>query len=108
MKRNSEFHDYVVLDILGDIPSITSTAMFGGYGLYKEGKIFALIIDDELYFKAGEKTKNYFKAKGSRPFTYKKKDGKTYTMNYWLVSEDVMENREKLGEWVDKALEVSL
>lgn len=108
MKRNYEFHDYVVYDILGDIPGITSRAMFGGYGIYRNGKIFAIIVGGELYFKAGENTVTDFKKLGSRQFAYKKKDGKKYKMNYWLLPEEIMEDRERLELWIDSACRVGV
>ena len=107
MKRNTEFHDYVMYDVLGSIPNIASKAMFSGYGIYKEGVIFALIIDGRLYFKTDEHTKKDFEARGSTPFSYTKKDGKTYTMRYWLLPEEIMENQEELAEWVECAVGVS-
>jgi len=101
MKRNSEFHDYIVYDLLGDVAGVSSRAMFGGYGIYARGRIFAIIVGDELYFKGGAKNEEWFAEQGSHRFTYGKKDGKTYTMNYWLVPEEIMEDSEKLSAWVD-------
>ncbi len=104
MKKSSEFHDYVVLDLLEGISGITSRAMFGGYGIYKDRKIFAIITDGELYFKSSKETEEFYKSQGSHPFEYSKKDGKKYTMQYWFVPENILENREKFSEWVDTAL----
>ncbi|MBI4225271.1 MAG: TfoX/Sxy family protein [Candidatus Sungbacteria bacterium] len=104
MKRNIQFHDYVVYDLLGHVPDISSRPMFSGYGIYKHGKIFGIIVADELYFKANTATEHYFKEQGSHPFTYTKKDHKTHTMNYWLVPEEIMEDREKLAEWIAMAI----
>jgi len=47
----NEFVTYVIEDVLGDIPGITSRAMFGGYGIYRDGIIFSLIAFNQLYFK---------------------------------------------------------
>ena len=44
MKQDiKNFHEYVIGDVLGHISDITSRAMFGGYGMYLEGGIFAII-----------------------------------------------------------------
>ena len=51
MKKDNSFHEYVMRDFLGDISGITSRAMFGGWGVYKDGTIFGIIFDGELYFK---------------------------------------------------------
>ncbi len=107
MNKSTEFHDYVVYDVLGGIPGITSSAMFGGYGIYKDGKIFAIIVDGELYFKADENTLADFKKLGSSQFTYTKKDGKKYAMNYWLLPEEIMEDRERLESWVFSASSIT-
>jgi TfoX/Sxy family transcriptional regulator of competence genes len=45
---------------------------------------------------------------GSKPFTYQMKNGKSGTMNYYEVPEEIMENRELLSAWVEKAMQVSL
>jgi len=75
-------------------------------GVYKDGKIFAIIAEGGLYFKADEKTADFFRERGSRRFTYTKKNGKKFAMNYWFVSEEVLENREAFAEWVDVAFSV--
>ena len=93
--------------MLGEIPGITSRAMFSGYGIYKKGMIFAIIAEGELYFKVDGKTKGEYKARGSHPFTYTKPGGKPYTMSYWLLPGEIMENREELPEWVDAAVAAS-
>lgn len=108
MKKSAEFHDYVIHDVLGGIPGITSKAMFGGYGIYKDGKIFAIIVDGELYFKVDDNTVLDFKKLGSSQFTYEKKDGKKYAMNYWLLPEEIMEDNEKLELWVGSACRIKV
>jgi DNA transformation protein len=102
MARNNEFHEYVMNDVLADIPGITSRAMFGGWGIYRRGKIFAIIVEGELYFKVGDSNRAQYESRGSRPFQYTNK-GKIYTMSYWLLPEEIMENREELYEWIEKA-----
>jgi DNA transformation protein len=104
MGKGSAFLEYVVHDVLADMQGITSRAMFGGHAIYKEGKIFLLIIDDELYAKANESTKDFFEARGSHRFSYTNKHGKVFTMNYYVVPEEVMEQRDECGEWMSMAL----
>ncbi len=101
MKRNKDFHDYVVFDLLGDIDGITSRGMFSGFGIYKDGVIFAIIIGDELYLKTNDDSRKYFEENGSRPFSFSKKDGKVYTTKYWLVPEEIFDNREEFKVWLD-------
>lgn len=102
MTKNHSFHDYVVHDLLKDLPDITSRPMFGGWAIYKENIIFALIVLDELYFKINDGNRADFEAMDSHPFTYSKDNGKVVKMPYWLVPERVMEDKERLYEFVEK------
>lgn len=107
MKKDQSFHDHVVYDLLEDTPGITSRPMFGGWSVYKNGVVFGIIADGELYFKADEQDHAKFEKLGSHPFRYSRKDSKSITMSYWLVPEEIMEDRTELPRWVDRAVTVS-
>ncbi len=107
MAKDKSFHDYVVYDILRDVPDITSRAMFGGWAVYKNKVIFAIIVDGELYFKVDDSNRIEFEEMESHPFVYTKHENKPITMSYWLVPEDIMENRERLFDLVDKSVAIS-
>ncbi len=107
MKKDQSFHDYVVHDLLGKMPDITSRAMFGGWGIYKDGFIFAIIADGELYFKVGDNNRADFERAGSHPFVYTGGNHKPITMSYWLLPEEIMEDEEKLYEWALRSVEAS-
>jgi DNA transformation protein and related proteins len=107
VKRPDEFEHYVVEDVLGEIPYITSRTMFSGYGIYQRGVIFALIAEGELYFKVDEKTKGEYKERGSRPLSCDMPGGKKPMLSYWLLPEEVMENREEVARWVADAVATS-
>lgn len=53
MASKPEFVQYVA-DQLRDAGDITYRKMFGEYGVYCDGKIFALICDDQLFIKITE------------------------------------------------------
>lgn len=50
MASNADFVEYIA-EQLRDAGTITYRKMFGEYGLYCDGKIFALICDDQLFIK---------------------------------------------------------
>ncbi len=101
------FIDYVIGDVLRLVPDLTSRAMFGGYGIYSRGTIFAIVVGDQLYFKVGEENRAEYEAAGGEPFTYERKDGGRSTMSYWSVPGEVMESPEMAAEWAQRAWEVS-
>ena len=53
MASGLEFVQYAA-DQLRDVGEITDRKMFGEYGLYCDGKIFALVCDDQLFVKITE------------------------------------------------------
>jgi len=108
-KPIADFHDYVMADVLGHIENITSKRMFGGYGIYLDGVIFAIITSDsELYFKVGDENRAQFETLGSSQFIYKgHKNKKPTPMPYWIVPEEIMEDREKIEEWARQSAVLS-
>ncbi len=107
MQRN-EFVEYIIGDQLVELPSMCARAMFGGFGIYREGTIVGIVVDDELYLKVDETNRAEFEAMGSSPFCYTKKDKKKTTMSYWKVPSEVLENREKLVALVEQSHEINL
>lgn len=104
---SKEFAKYIE-EILDQFGPIKTKPMFGGYGVYKSDLIFAIIVDNELYFKADPNTAEYFKSEGSRPFSYDSKKGKTVSMSYFLVLPEILEDEELLQKWFDMAYKSAL
>ena len=74
---------------------ITYKKMFGDYGLYCDGKIFALVCDDEFFLKITSNVKEAHPELPEKP-PY---DG---AKNYFVI-EDI-DNSEKLGELVSETV----
>ena len=104
----STFVDYVVNDLLSEVEGVRARAMFGGHGIYKNDRIFAIIVDDELYYKVGDSNRRDYEKLGSEPFKYTAKNRrKPVTMSYWRVPAEVMDDLQVLEEWTDKAMQVA-
>ena len=104
MARDDSFHEYIMNEVLAEIDGISSRPMFGGFGIYKDSVFFALIGDGELYFKVGDGNQADYKKHGSKPFVYTGHKGKDVTLSYWLLPEEIMENKNELIRWIDKAV----
>ena len=104
MAQFSEFHDYIVHDVFSGIPGVTSRKMFSDSGIYKDGVFFAIISDGELYFRTDEKSRPEFKKYGSEPFSYPRAGKTAVLKNYWRVPEEIIEDRERIFEWVEAAV----
>lgn len=96
-----------VIQHLSPFGSITARKMFGGYGVYKDGVIIALIADDIIYLKASPETEPYFELFGSKPFVYEGKN-RPVKMSYWEVVPQVWDSHALLHKWVTLAYETSI
>ncbi|MFO1519064.1 MAG: TfoX/Sxy family protein [bacterium] len=101
-----EYCDYLV-DLLSPWRPVTAKAMFGGYGLYHRGQIFAIVLEDTLYLKVGDSNRADYEAKGSSPFVYESKN-KKISMSYWLLPEEILDDPDALGVWAEKAYQAAL
>ena len=106
MKSRSEFAAYAV-ELLGAVGRVAARRMFGGYGLYCDGVMFALIAGDVLYLKADEASRGEFERAGSEPFVYDAR-GRRTTMAYWRAPDEAMESRELAAPWARTALAAAL
>jgi TfoX/Sxy family transcriptional regulator of competence genes len=59
-----------------------------------------------LYFKVDAASRAAFVERGMGPFTYEKAS-RTLAMNYFEVPPDVLENREELAAWANRAIQVA-
>ena len=72
--------------------------MFGGYGIFHEGDMFALIWRSTLYFKVNESNRTDYEKAGSRQF---------HPMPYYEVPAEVMENIGMLQKWAYTSISIS-
>lgn len=103
---DKDFHDYIIYDVMSDISGVTSKRMFGGYGIYKDEILFAIISDGKLYFKVGEYNRADFEKAGSKPLMYSTKKKENIALSYWELPADIMEDKEQLKRWVSGSMYV--
>ena len=95
-----------VLDQLRALPELRARAMFGAQGLYSGGRFFAILDEGRLFFKTDTQSQAGYTAHGMGPFTYEAK-GRVTTMGYHEVPPDVLENREELVVWAQRAIQIA-
>lgn len=84
------------LDQLDD-PEVTARAMFGGHGVYRDGRMFALVYGDVVYMKVDEE-----EAKSSEREPFRPPSGQTFP-SFREVPVDVLEDPEKLRGYAEDA-----
>lgn len=105
MPVSDEYLTYVLEQLQGVGP-VQAKRMFGGAGIYSQRVMFALVADDVLYLKTDETNRAEFEEAGAEPF--QPFPDKPMVMPYYEVPADVLEDREHLGAWAQKALTVAL
>ena len=100
MADRTEQQDFVnhVVDLLQSLGPVTARRMFGGHGVFLDGLMFALIANNELYFKADEESRAQFTEQGLRPFSYNKQ-GKVMSLSYYQAPEETLEDMLEMANW---------
>ena len=96
-----------ILELLRPLKGVSARAMFGGHGLYKNGKMFAIVVDGELYFKVTDANRADYKERGLGPFTYDRK-GKTVALSYYAAPAECLDDARFMVEWAEKSLNAAL
>ena len=77
--------------------------MFGGWGIFLDGIMFALVADGDLYLKADAENEATFRQAKAKQFTYNAK-GKAVAMSYWRPPATVMKDFDRFTAWAESAL----
>lgn len=97
-----------VIDQFAPFAKLVSRRMFGGVGLYTDGLFFGLIDDDTLYLKVDDSNRGDYASRGCEPFRPLASDPDAYSMSYFQLPEDVLEDCDALRLWARKSLAVAV
>jgi DNA transformation protein len=106
MKKHDEFVDYL-LEQMQPLGPVTAKAMFGGYGIYIDDLMFALVADDVLYLKTNTDNLPDFEQRGLCPFSYTR-NGKSFNMSYSEAPAEVLEDTDIMRRWGNRAIAAAL
>ena len=94
-------------DLFAGFGDITLRAMFGGHGVYRDGTIFAIVIDGDVYLKVDADSRARFESAGCAPFVYPMR-GRDLPLSYWSVPAEAMESAEAMQPWAELAWAAAL
>ena len=96
-----------IRDMFDGLGPVTIRNMFGGKGIYHQGRILALEVDGEILLKADAESSGLFEAAGSTQWVY---DGKTkpVKMPYWSIPDEALDDPDELTRWVRIAFDAAL
>lgn len=90
---------------LTPIGAVDARNMFGGHGLFMEGRMFALVARGALYLKADDGNRADFETAGMTAF--KPYAEKPMTMPYFGVPESVLADNETFCAWSANAVQAA-
>jgi DNA transformation protein len=97
-----------VLELMRPSGRVSARAMFGGHGLYVDGLIVAIVVEDVLYLKTDDETRPAFVQRDLVPFSYTTKEGKAHAMSYHRAPDETVEGPEAMREWLRPAIGAAL
>jgi DNA transformation protein len=74
--------------------------MFGGQGIFRAGRMIAIVADGGLFMKTDAECRSAFEAAGSRPFSFAKSDGSVTVLSYWSLPDEALDDPEAMRGWV--------
>ena len=99
MTNNSSLSAELLVEKLQPINGVTSKKMFGGFGVFHEGKMFGMVDSKgNCFLKADDSNRSDFEAKGSQ------KHGK---MPYSSIPQEILEDTNTLISWARKSIAIS-
>jgi DNA transformation protein len=106
--RPSEFVEHVV-ETMRAFGEVSARRMFGGWALRHEGRAFALVFDDTLYFKGDAENAAEFDARGLGRFVFaSRRTGEKIETSYRAAPEEALEDPEVMAEWARRGYGAAL
>ncbi|HEX8167851.1 MAG TPA: TfoX/Sxy family protein [Beijerinckiaceae bacterium] len=95
-----------IRDFFAALGPVRVRRMFGGQGVYRDGLMFALEAQGELFLKADDETAAAFAEAGSSRFTYTR-EGRETAMGYWRLPDAALDDPDEAARWGRLALEAA-
>ena len=97
MVKNDDFLNQI-MDLLIPLGGVSSKAMFGGYGIFHMGDMFALIKGKGLFFKVDDSNRSDYEKAGSAQYR---------PMPYYQVPTELLEIPTELLDWARTSITIA-
>jgi DNA transformation protein len=96
-----------IIDLFAAFGRVNVRRLFGGFGIYADTTMFALVSGGVVYLKADDESATAFQREGMGPFTYATKGGKRSIMSYWRLPDRLYDDPDELAAWARTALAIA-
>jgi DNA transformation protein len=102
----SERHSYDhIIEMFAGFGPVSVRRMFSGAGIFADGLMIGIVVDDVIYLKADDSTRPNFEREGLGPFTYRTKSGERALESYRRMPDRLYDDPAELSRWATGALE---
>ncbi|MBL4813561.1 MAG: TfoX/Sxy family protein [Rhodobacteraceae bacterium] len=91
-------------ELFAELGAIKVKPMFGGAALYIDDAMFAMIINDQIFMKAGAELIVAYQAAGSVPFSYDTKKGRRSIAGLTSLPESAVDDADEAMTWAKRSL----
>jgi len=95
-------------ELFRGLGAVTIKRVFGGKGVYHQGRIVATEIGDVLRLKTDAITAPAFETAGAEQWGYQRPGGKPVGMPYWTLPDEALDDPDVAATWVRLAYEAAL
>lgn len=103
MSVSNNFLDYI-LDQLSMWGNVSVKRMFGGAGLYRDGKMFGLVSHNVVYLKVDDTNREKFLVRGASPF--KPFPNRPTILSFYELPEEILESPDEFIKWAKESLSI--
>jgi DNA transformation protein len=94
-----------IQDLFRAVGPVAIKRMFGGKGIYVDGRIIAVDLRGELMLKGDAVAGPLYEEAGSTQWTYThNKSGKVVSMPYWPIPSGAFDDPDEAEKWVKVAV----
>ena len=97
-----------IRELFAEFGPVDVRRMFGGAGVFVEGRMIALVSREMIYLKADAETIPDFEQEGLSAFSYSTKNGEHKLTSYWRMPDRLYDDPEELSQWARRAHAVAV
>jgi DNA transformation protein len=97
-----------IRELFSEFGPVDVRRMFGGSGVFVDGRMIALISRGVIYLKADVETFPDFEREGLGPFSYATKNGEHTLTSYWRMPDRLYDDPQELAQWARRAYAVAM
>ena len=97
-----------IRELFAEFGPVDVRRMFGGAGVFVEGRMIALVSREMIYLKADAETIPDFEQEGLSAFSYSTKNGEHKLTSYWRMPDRLYDDPEELAQWARRAHAVAV